>query len=82
VSVVRPGSVDLANLNCINIIGGFAVTIQSSGLVTNQVLLIVATGGVSATLQLDNGGTIAGSAVYTLNPGSALTVQFSGENLI
>ena len=79
--VVRPGTVNPANLSCINIIGAFLVTIQSAGLVTGQRLLILATGGVSASLKLDNGGTIGGAAVYTLKPGNFLSVSYDGTNL-
>jgi hypothetical protein len=60
----------------------FAVVIDAAGLVTGQTLLIVATGGIPASVQPNNAGTIAGSAVYTLRPGTALTVQFDGINLI
>ena len=80
-TVVRSGSVNPASLSCINVIGGFAVTIQSAGLVKSQTLLIVATGGVTATLKLDNGGTISGQSVYTLKPGTLLLVAFDGTNL-
>jgi hypothetical protein len=44
-------------------------------------LLLVATGGVPATLRLDNNGTIAGQNVYTLKPGTNLLVSFDGTNL-
>jgi hypothetical protein len=80
-NVLRSGSVNPANLDCINIIGGFAVVLESAGFVSGQQLLIVATGGVPATLKLDNGGTIGGLGVYTLNPGTALSVTFDGTNL-
>ncbi len=55
--------------------------IQSAGLVKTQSLLIVATGGVTATIELDNGGTIAGLAPYVLNPGTVLEVVYDGTNL-
>jgi hypothetical protein len=80
-NVLRSGSINPANLGCLNIIGGFAVTIQSAGLALNQTLMIVATGGVSATLKLDNNGTISGQSIYTLKPGTLLLVQFDGTNL-
>lgn len=80
-NVVRPGPVNPANLGCLNIIGGFNVTIQSAGLVNNQALMIVATGGVAATLKLDNGGTVGGQSIYALKPGTLLLVQFDGTNL-
>jgi hypothetical protein len=80
-NVVRPGTVNPVGLGCLNLIGGFLVTIQSAGLVNTQRLLIVATGGVAATLKLDNGGTIAGQSVYTLKPGTLLLVAFDGTNL-
>jgi hypothetical protein len=81
VNVVRAGTVNPSNLWCINIIGGFLVTIQSAGLTTGQRLLIVATGGVSAILKLDNGGMVGGTTVYTLKPGNFLSVSFDGMNL-
>ncbi len=80
-NVLRSGPVNPANLSCLNVIGGFAVTIQAAGLVTTQTLLIVATGGVPATLKLDNNGTISGKSIYTLNPGTLLLVAFDGTNL-
>ena len=80
-NVLRSGSINPANLSCLNIIGGFAVTLQAAGLVKTQTLLIVATGGVAATLKLDNGGTIGGQSVYTLNPGTVLLAGFDGTNL-
>ena len=66
---------------CINIIGKFNVVLRSASLVTNQTLLIVATGGVPANLSLDNGGTIATLATYLLAPGDFLSVSFDGTNL-
>jgi hypothetical protein len=66
---------------CVNIIGKFNVVLQSASLVTNQTLLIVATGGVPANLSLDNGGTIATLATYLLAPGDFLSVSFDGTNL-
>jgi len=80
-NVVRSGPINPANLSCLNIIGGFTVTIQAAGLVNTQTLLIVATGGVAAKLKLDNNGTISGQSVYTLNPGTVLLVAFDGTNL-
>jgi hypothetical protein len=81
VTVLRSGTVNPSGVSCLNIIGGFAVTIQSAGLVNTQTLLIVATGGVAAMLKLDNGGTISGQSVYTLKPGTLLLVAFDGTNL-
>jgi hypothetical protein len=66
---------------CVNIIGRFNVVLQSASLVTNQTLLVVATGGVPANLSLDNGGTIAGLATYFLTPGDFLSASFDGVNL-
>jgi hypothetical protein len=80
-NVVRSGSINPASLSCLNIIGGFNVTIQAAGLVNTQTLLIVATGGVAATLKLDNGGTVGGQSIYTLKPGTLLLVTFDGTNL-
>jgi len=80
-NVLRSGPINPANLSCLNIIGGFNVTIQSAGLVNSQTLLIIATGGVPATLKLDNNGTISGQSVYTLKPGTLLLVRFDGTNL-
>lgn len=80
-NVLRPGTVNPTGLGCLNIIGGFLVTIQTAGLVNTQSLLILATGGVAATLKLDNGGTIAGQSVYVLKPGTLLQVSFDGTNL-
>ncbi len=80
-NVLRSGPINPANLSCLNIIGGFAVTIQAAGLVTTQTLLIVATGGVAAKLKLDNGGSVSGQSIYTLKPGTLLLVAFDGTNL-
>jgi hypothetical protein len=80
-NIARPGVVNPQGLSCLNIIGGFNVTIQSAGLVNSQTLLIVATGGVAATLKLDNNGTISGQNIYTIRPGTLLLVQFDGTNL-
>lgn len=79
--VLRSSSINPANLGCLNVIGGFNIVIQTSGLIHNQTLLIVATGGVAATLRLDSGGLVAGQSVYTLKPGTLLTASWDGTNL-
>lgn len=81
-NILRGGVVALpSGVSVLNIIGGFEVVINSTSLVTNQVLLILATGGVPASLALSNGGTIAGSQNYILKPGNFLSVLFDGTNL-
>jgi hypothetical protein len=67
---------------CVNIIGSFDVVLTSASFVTNQTVLIVATGGVPAKVSLDNGGTVAGiTGKYLLTPGDFLAVSFDGTNL-
>jgi len=80
-NVVRSGTVDLTGLNCLNIIGGFLVTLKTSGLLASKPFYFLSTGGVAAQLKLDNGGTISGKSIYTLNPGTVLLVAFDGANL-
>jgi hypothetical protein len=82
VKVQSSGKVSLPpGTSCINIIGNFNVVLQSATLVNSQTLLIVATGGVPASLSLDNGGTIATLAKYLLAPGDFLSVSYDGTNL-
>jgi hypothetical protein len=81
-NVLRGGVVALPSaVAVLNIIGGFAVVIDASSLVDTQTMLLLASGGVPATVSLNNGGTIAGSQNYTLKPGNFLSVQFDGTNL-
>jgi len=81
-NVVRSGLVSAANLAALNIIGGLAVVIDASSMTSGQTLLIVASGGVAASVSLSNGGTVAGDANYILQPGDFLSVQFDGTNLV
>jgi hypothetical protein len=83
VKVQQSGNLNLpSGTVCINIIGNFNVVLISGSLVTNQTLLIVATGGVPANVSLDNNGTIAGvTGNYLLTPGDFLAVSFDGTNL-
>jgi len=82
-NVVRSGVVDMTNLNCLNIIGGFVVTIKTSGLLgARRPFYFLATGGTACQLKLDNGGTISGKSIYVLNPGTVLLVSFDGTNLL
>jgi hypothetical protein len=80
-NVVRSGTVDMTGLNCLNIIGGFVVTIKASGLLTSKPFYFLATGGTACQLKLDNGGTVSGQSAYTLKPGTVLLVSFDGTNL-
>ncbi len=78
--VAATGTLNLANVRCVNFIKGVSVVLQSASLVKNQLVLFIATGAIGPVLiSLDNGGTIAGSSVYPL----AGPVQFSfdGTNL-
>jgi hypothetical protein len=83
VNVLRSGTVGVSGISAVNIIGGFKVVIDAATLVNGQVLLMLASGGVAATVSLSNGGgTIAGvTGGYLLKPGNFLTVQFDGMNL-
>jgi hypothetical protein len=80
-NVIRSGTVDMTGLDCLNIIGGFVVTIKTSNLLTNKSFYFFATGGTASQLKLDNGGTISGQSTYKLNPGTVLLVSFNGTNL-
>jgi hypothetical protein len=71
----------MTGLNCLNVIGGFVVTLRTSGLVTGKPFYFLATGGTACQLKLDNGGTVSGQSTYTLNPGTVLLVSFNGTNL-
>jgi hypothetical protein len=81
-TVRRSGTVSADSIAAINIIGGLQAVIDVTTLVTGQSLLLVATGGVAATVQLSNGATVAGSTSYILKPGNFLSVYFDGTNLV
>jgi hypothetical protein len=55
------------------------VVLQSATLVKNQLVLFIATGAIGPVrMSLDNGGTIAGSSVYTL--AGPVQFMFDGTN--
>ena len=82
-NVVRSGIVDMTGLNVLNIVGGFLVTIKTSGLTgLGRSFYFLATGGTACQLKLDNGGTISGKSIYVLTPGTVLLVSFDGTNLL
>jgi hypothetical protein len=81
-NILRGGIVNASGMSVLNIIGAFSVVIDASTLVSSQTLLLLASGGVSASVSLSNGGTIAGSQNYTLKPGDFLNVGFDGTNLV
>jgi hypothetical protein len=80
-NILRGGTVDASSISVLNIIGGFSIVIDTTKLTTSQALLLLASGGVSATVTLSNGGTIAGLQSYPLKPGNFLSVVFDGTNL-
>jgi hypothetical protein len=78
---VRAGLVNVSGLSCLNIICDGLVTIDASTLVNTQSLLLVATGGVVASIALSNKGTIAGSLIFKVNPGPPASLTYDGTNL-
>ena len=77
-------SVSFANgTQVINFIGGVRLaTIQSATLATLTAYYFVNTGGAfPVSIQMSNGGTIGGSAIYPLNSGTIVQFQFDGTNL-
>jgi Na+-translocating ferredoxin:NAD+ oxidoreductase RnfE subunit len=81
VNVVRGGLVGAGSIAALNIIGPFAAVIDATTLVSGQQLLLLASGGVAATVALSNGGTVAGFLNFALKPGNFVTVTFDGTNL-
>ncbi len=78
--VSASGTLNLASIQCVNFIKGVSVVLQSAALVKNQLVLFIATGAIGpARMSLDNGGTIAGSSVYTL--AGPVQFIFDGTNL-
>ncbi len=69
---------------CIVLLGGVAVTLQTATLTKGQNLLIlVMSASGTATIQLDNGGTLLGqSGPYAITSGAGLVVSFDGANLV
>jgi len=73
------GTLNLANVRAVNFIQGGVFVLQSSSLVTNQLVLFISTGAIGPVrISLSGGGTIAGSAVYQL----AGPIQFSYDGTI
>lgn len=69
----------------LNLIAPFNVSLKSSTLTTGQQFLVLVTGGFAsavATISLDNGGLVAGVAIYSLPQGSPLSLRFDGTNLV
>lgn len=71
------------NVQCINFIGGVRLaTLVSSSLVQAAMYVFANTSGsYSLNMQLDNGGTIGGSSIFSLNSGNIVQFQFNGTNL-
>ena len=79
--VSASGTLNLANVRCVNFIQGGVFVLQSSSLVTNQLVLFIATGTIGPVrMSLSGGGTIGGSAVYTL--AGAVQFLYNGTNLV
>jgi hypothetical protein len=78
--VAASGTLNLTNVRAVNFIQGGVFVLQSSTLVTNQLVLFISTGAIGAVrMSLSNGGTIAGSSVYTLQ--GPKNLSFDGTNL-
>ncbi len=78
--VAATGTLNLANIRCVNFIKGVSVVLQSASLVTNQLVLFISTGAIGPVrMSLSGGGTIAGSVVYTL--AGPVQFVFDGVNL-
>jgi hypothetical protein len=76
--------ISLAGIAAVNFQAGVNAILQSATLVNTQVIVFVNTQPGLVTLSLDNGGTVAGQAVYALIFGTAnnpVTLQFGGTNL-
>jgi hypothetical protein len=84
-SAAKTVSVSLANIQCVNFIGGIgSAVLQSATLVQTAQYIFINTAGAAAgvvNLALDN-GTIGGQTVYSLISGQPVRFTFSGNNLI
>ncbi len=77
-------TVSLANVQCINFIGGVRVaTLQSATLtgVATPYIFANTSGTYPVILQFDNGATIGGLSVYVLNSGTIVQFGWNGINL-
>jgi hypothetical protein len=87
INISTSGTISLAaipgtpgGIRCLNFIRGVSVVLASSSLVNGQLLLFISTGAVGPVrISLDNGGTIAGSSVYTL--AGPIQLSYDGTNL-
>jgi hypothetical protein len=78
--VPASGTLNLTNVRAVNFIQGGVFVLQSSSLVTNQLVLFISTGAIGPVrMSLSGGGTIGGSAVYTLQ--GPVQFTFSNGNL-
>src|SRR6266404_661884 len=77
-------TVSLANVQCVNFIGGVRVaTLQSATLtgVATPYIFANTSGTYPVILQFDNGATIGGLSVYVLNSGAIVQLGWNGTNL-
>ncbi len=77
-------TVSLANVQCINFIGGVRVaTLQSATLtgVATPYIFANTSGTYPVILQFDNGATIGGLNAYILNSGAIVQFGWNGTNL-
>jgi hypothetical protein len=77
-------SISVANIRCLNVIAGGTVKIQASSLSSSpaqQLMILNTSGSKPIFISLDNGGLVAGVAIYPLGSGSNLSVIFDGTNL-
>jgi hypothetical protein len=77
-------SVSLANVQCVNFIGGVRVaTLQSATMAGANTPYVFAntSGTYPVSIQFDNGATIGGLSVYPLNSGVIVQFGWNGTNL-
>ena len=73
-------SLNLTGIQAVNFIAGVKAVIQSATLTNGPVLFVNTQPGV-VTLQLDNGGTVGGQAIYVLAFGTPVMFSLANGNL-
>ena len=75
-------SISVSGIRCVNVIAGGPIKVLSGSLTSRQQIMILNTSGSKPIfISLDNGGLVAGVAIYALGSGSNVSVIFDGTNL-